>query len=302
MVFFDYSPATPYLTHGVVSAMGELVHQAPIDLPGARLQHDIAITDRYTLLFDMSMRGDPQQKARGKMPLRMERDEPARIGVVPRFGANEDVRWFDVEPFFMYHVINAWEEGEKIVLLGCRIADPVEGDPRNRRAERDVPVLGNLRLAPAFHRWTLDLATGAAREEVLDDVLTEFPRMNDERMGRPSRYSYHPRLARAPTLRFDALICYDLKTGSAAVHEYPRGWFGGEVSFAPRDGGHGAEEDGYLTTFVQEASTGRSQLFVLAASDVASPPLARIEIPQRVPTGYHTRWVPAAELPRQRGL
>lgn len=302
MIFFDYSPIPPYLTLGVVSAQGELLHQAPIELPGPRLQHDTAITERFTLLFDMSMMGDPKQKEPGRMPLRMERNAPARIGLVPRFGTNADVRWFEVAPFFMYHVINAWEEGEKVVLTGCRIADPLMGDPRNPHTADIVPALGNLRLAPVFHRWTLDLATGQAKEEVLDDTFTEFPRMNDAHLGRPNRYSYHPRLARTQTLLFDALIRYDLETGKTTSHEYPRGWYGGEVSFAARDAASGAEDDGYLLTFVQEEATGRSELFVLEARDVAAPPVARIRIPQRVPTGYHTRWVPAAEFLRQRPL
>ena len=43
LVIFDYSPLPPFLTHGVVSPAGELVHQAAIELPGPRLQHDIAI-------------------------------------------------------------------------------------------------------------------------------------------------------------------------------------------------------------------------------------------------------------------
>lgn len=302
MIFFDYSPTPPFLTHGVVSPHGELVHQAPIELPGPRFQHDVAITDRHTLLFDMSMMWDPQQMAQGRMRLRMEREKPARIGVVPRFGTNADVRWFEVAPFFMYHVVNAWEEGDEIVLLGCRITDPLEGDPNNARLDRPVPTLGHLRLAPSFHRWTLDLRTGAAREETLDDVLTEFPRMNDVRLGQRSRYSYHPRLAQAPTLLFDALIRYDLEQGGTVVHEYPRGWYGGEVSFAARDGAGRAEDDGYVVTFVQEEASGRSELFVLDAGDLAAPPVARIRIPQRVPTGYHTRWVPAEELPRQRAF
>jgi len=302
MVIFDYSPLPPFLTHGVVSPAGELVHQAAIELPGPRLQHDVAITERFTLLFDMSMRGDRRERARGRMAIRMERDEPARIGVVPRRGRDADVRWFEVEPFFMYHVVNAWEEGERVVLTGCRIADPIAGDPRNRADAGCVPVLGNLRLAPAFHRWTLDLASGTAREEAIDDRLTEFPRANDTFLGVRSRYSYHPRLARAETLLFDALVRYDLERGTAETYEYPRGWYGGEVSFAARAGGSVAEDDGYLTTFVQEEATGRSELYVLDARDVASGPVARLAIPQRVPTGYHTRWVPAEELPRQRPL
>ena len=302
MVFFDYSPRPPCLTHGVVSAEGELVHQAPIELAGPRLQHDCAITPRFTLLFEMSMLGDPTQKDRGRMPLRMERERPARIGVVPRLGGNQDVRWFEVAPFFMYHVINAWEEGERVVLVGCRIADPVDGDPANPKSAHPVPVLGNLRLAPTLHRWELDLTTGRASETQLDDLLTEFPRMNDGFLGRRSRYSYHPRLARTPTFLFDALVRYDLDTGARAVHEYPAGWYGGEVSFTARDGGSGAEDDGYLLTFVQEEATGRSELYVIDAADVSAPPRARIPIPQRVPTGYHTRWVPAAKLARQRSL
>ncbi len=108
-----------------------------------------------------------------RMRLKMEREAPARIGVAPRFGGNADVRWFEVAPF-MYDVVNAWEEGEKIVLLGCRIADPLEGDPHNAPTARPVPALGHLRLAPVLDRWTLDLATGEAREEAIDDVYTEF--------------------------------------------------------------------------------------------------------------------------------
>lgn len=300
MVFFDYSPLAPFLTHGVVSPAGELVHQAPIELPGSRLQHDIAITERFTLLFDMSMRGDRKERGRGRMAIRMEHDEPARIGVVPRFGASADVRWFEVAPFFMYHVVNAWEEGETVVLTGCRIAEPVVGDPRNAPDTRPVPALGNLRLAPSFHRWTLDLTTGTAKEETIDDLLTEFPRMNDAWLGVRTRYSYHPRLARAETLLFDALVRYDLGSGGRVTYEYPRGWFGGEVSFAAREGGSGAEDDGYLTTFVQEEATGRSELYVLDAHAIDAGPVARIPIPQRVPTGYHTRFVAAADLAGQR--
>ena len=302
MVFFDYAPRPPFLTFGVVSAAGELVHHAPVELPGPRLQHDIGITEHFTLLFDMSLQPDAGRRQAGQMPLSMARDRASRIGVVPRFGSNDDIRWFEVEPFFMYHVINAWEEGDTIVLLGCRIANPLVGDPGNPRFEKAVPELGNLRIEPLFHRWRLDLATGQAREERLDDVVTEFPRMNDAFLGQRSRYSYHPRLAPTLTFLFDGLIRYDVEGGATVVHDYPQGWYGGEVSFAPRAGGSGAEDEGYLLTFVQEEATGRSELHVLDAADLAAPARARLAIPQRVPTGYPTRWVPTAELARQRPL
>ena len=60
LMLFDYKPFPPYLTYAVVSPKGELVHKTEIDLPGPRLQHDLAITERFTLFFDMSMQWDPE--------------------------------------------------------------------------------------------------------------------------------------------------------------------------------------------------------------------------------------------------
>jgi len=121
MVFFDYSIVPPYLTYGVVSAAGEICHLIPIDLPGSRAQHDIALTENYTLLFDMPMFFDPQALQEGVMQTVFARDMPARIGLIPRHG--KDVQWFETEAFYMYHTINAYEQ---VVLLGCRIADPLK--------------------------------------------------------------------------------------------------------------------------------------------------------------------------------
>ena len=133
------------------------------------------------------------------------------------------------------------------------------------------------------------------KEERLDDTLGEFPRMDSRRLGRRSRYSYNPRLAAAPTLLFDAVTKYDLDTGRSWVHRYPEGRFGGEVVFAPRTGSK-AEDDGYLLTFVADEASGESELYILDAAHVADEPVARLRIPQRVPTGYHAWWIPADDL------
>ncbi len=54
LIFFDYSPyRAPYLTYGVASADGTRITTTPIELPGPRLLHDIAITERYTLFLDL---------------------------------------------------------------------------------------------------------------------------------------------------------------------------------------------------------------------------------------------------------
>jgi hypothetical protein len=196
-------------------------------------------------------------------------------------------------------------EGDKVVLVGCKIANPLARDPANppppAHWNGPLPAIGMLQLGPVFQRWTFDLTTGATREEQLDDTLAEFPRMDNRALGRPTRYSYHQRIAPSPTLMFDGVIKYDLERRSSSAHSYPAGWLGGETAFCPRLGAT-SEDDGYLCTFVVHEATGASELYVLDAKNVADRPLARIRIPHRVPTGYHTWWVSADDLASQRPL
>jgi carotenoid cleavage dioxygenase len=299
MMFFDYKPFPPYLVYGVISPAGEVVHFTSIDLPGPRLQHDMAITERYSILLDMSMMWDPELLARGKTKVAFFRDKPARFGVLPRHGKGEEIRWFDATPFYMYHTINAWEEGDTIVVLGCKIENPLAGDPSNPADGRATPTIGFLRLEPFLTRWRIDLRAGTVKEEKLDDVLAEFPRMDNRVLGRRSRYSYNPRIAASPTMLFDGVIKYDTDTGRSWTHRYPAGRFGGETVFAPRAGSKG-EDDGYLLTFVADEASGESDLYVIDAQDVGKGPVAAVRIPQRVPTGYHTWWVSAEEMASQR--
>ena len=298
LCMFDYKPYPPYLSYGVVSARGELVHHTTVELPGPRLQHDLAITEHFTLLFDMSMMLDPKELARGRAKAGFFPEKPTRIGVLPRYASGSEVRWFEAEACFMYHTINAWEEagGTRIVLLGCRIADPLA-----RGDEPSIPRIGHLRLEPRLHRWTLDLERGTVKEEQLDDLLCEFPRMDNRRLGRRTRYSYHQCFAPASTLLFEGVVKYDVESGARTVHAWPEGSYGGETVFAPRAGGS-EEDDGWLITFVVDEHSGASELHVLDARHMEAGPVARVLIPRRVPTGYHAWWVSAEELAGQRTL
>jgi len=300
LMFFDYSPFPPYLRYGVAGADGRVAHLTEIDLPGPRLQHDIAITQTRSLVFDMSMMWDPDELAKGRVKLRFFRDIPSRIGVLPRYGTNTDVQWFEVEPFFMYHTIAAWDEGDEVVLVGCQIPEPMYGGD----APADLalaPTIANLRLEPYLHEWRLNTRTGQARERRLDDRLTEFPRINDDHLAGPARFSYNPTVTPGiETLLFDGLVTYDVRDGSIlADYRYPDGWFGGETTFAPSTEPT-SEDDGYVLTFVAEEATGESELYVWDARAVGDGPVARVPIPQRVPTGYHTQWVSAAQVASQK--
>lgn len=298
LVFFDYDVyRAPHLTYGVASQDGRVTHRTPIEIPGARLFHDIAITPNHTILLDLPMLWDPIKLAQGKRRVRFDRSLPARYGIIARHGDGSTVRWFEGPPCYIYHTVNAWEETTpaghtRIVMTACRIEDPI---PRVPHAEEPhIPRLYFLRMRPCFYRYTFDLGTGQMTEEQLDDRLTEFPRMNEDHLGRPTRYGYHQRLAAEPRLLFDGVIKYD-GDRAAAAHDWGQGRFGGETAYVPRPGGT-AEDDGWLTAFVTDRATGHSELHVLDAPTMQLA--ARVKLPRRVPIGFHTHWVPGAGIPR----
>jgi carotenoid cleavage dioxygenase len=296
MMFMTYGMLPPFLSYGVIDAKGELAHFVPIaSVPGPRYQHDIAITERFTILMDLPMYSDPEMLKIGKSRVRFFRDKPARFGLIPRRGTDADMRWFEAQPCYVYHTINAWEEGDEVVLLGCRIADPLVGDPSNPKTTYEVPAIGLQRLEPYLHEWRMSLATGKVTERRLGDVMVEFPRMDNRLLGVRSRYSYNPKFAHTPTLFFDGLIKHDFERGTDVPHVYPAGWSAGEAVVCPREGSTG-EDDAYVLTFALEHSTGKSELWIWSAKDFGGPPIARVKIPARVPVGYHAWWVPEAQM------
>jgi carotenoid cleavage dioxygenase-like enzyme len=292
LVFFNYDVLkAPHYHHGVVSADGKVSHYEEIGTAAPRIPHDIAITEHYTVIPDLPLGWDPVALSRGKFKIAFDHSAPSRWGILPRHGKGGDVRWFELPSSYVYHFCGAWEDGEKVVVLGCKIDDliPAVPTPGEHIARMDV-----IELVPYLTRWEFDLATGTASETRLDDRPTEFPRINDRLWGRANRYSYNPQLARASELLFDGVIKYDMQRGSSQTRVWGEGVLGGEVVFAPRHGTtrDDAEDDGYVVT-ITTLPGSNSELWVLDAQNITAEPLAIVELPAQVPAGFHAEWAPA---------
>jgi carotenoid cleavage dioxygenase-like enzyme len=289
LVFLDWHPLPPWLCIGEIGADGTLAHYIEVPLPGPRLQHDLALTPHFVVVLDAPLLLEPAAMATGRFELEFHRELPLRVGLVPRraSGAGE-VRWFEAEPGYVFHIVNAWEEEQAVIVHGCRIAEPLVGSGRD---DVRAPRLGGMRLAPTLHRWRLDLRNGSVTEADLDDRFTEFPRTDDRALGQRARFSLHPRIARRDTLLFDGLIRYDIHADRTICHDYPRGWFGGEACLVPDV--HGAT-DGWIVVYVTDERRGRSEVHVLEPAELQV--VARIDLPQRIPAGFHTRWIPGEDL------
>jgi carotenoid cleavage dioxygenase len=144
-----------------------------------------------------------------------------------------------------------------------------------------------LRLEPELVRWTLNLRTGEAREDVIDGALGEFPRVDDRRLGAVTRAAYLSVFAETEQLEFAGVRRVDLHGGQAIERRWPAGWVGGEVSFAPLGEG---EDEGVVVSFVSEIAGERAELWMLDAGSLEI--VARLGIPSRVPVGFHTKWLP----------
>lgn len=291
--FFDQSFfKAPYLSYGVVDASGELVHTAPIEVPGPRQPHDMAITQNYAIIMDLSLFADPDALKVGRYKVNFHADIPSRFGILPRRGDMSSLRWFEADPCYVYHTINAWEEGDEVVLIACRVKNPEPSSYDDKPLGR---MLAFLRLDAQLYEWRFNMKTGQTKERALDDANTEFPTINDNMTGYKSRYAYNVHLSDEPTLFFDGIFKYDLQGGATQRHWFGEGRRGSEAPLARRPNAT-AEDDGYLVSFVHDELENQSEVVILDAADLEAGPVARVLLPQRVPLGFHAAWVPGDEL------
>lgn len=288
-VFFNYGDKPPFMQYGVLRPDGT-VHQTDITLPGPRRPHDIGVTTNYSVLHDFPVFFDDElfKKTGKRIPL-FHPDVPTRYGVIPRFGRDEDVRWFEFEPCYMLHVVNTWEDGDRIVMIGCRTTDPtLKPDKRDGKL---AAMISGITLQANLYKWEMNLATGAVSEGPLDELNAEFPMINDSWLGKKNRFSYHSIIPYEAPATFEGLAKYDLDTGEVVDrYDFARGVYGSEAPFVPREGAT-EEDDGYLVSFVTDTNDWTSACVVLDARNMSAGPVARIELPARVPAGFHATFV-----------
>ncbi len=291
MMFFDYELTEPYIAYGVVNGTGTVKHFTKVDIPGPRVPHDMAITQNYSILMDLPLIYDQEiMVKKGRALPVFRRDLPSRFGILPRFGAGNQVRWFEANPCYIYHTINAWESGDEIIMDCCINPEPAPQKRLKPGATAMDKLNAYLRVEAHLHRYHFNLKTGETKEYQLDDRKTEFPLMNSRYLGRESKFAYNQHFDLSEKLRFDGLVKYNTHDQSAQIHWYGEGRFGSESPFVPRIGAT-EEDDGYVVSFVTDERNGQSEVVILDAKQVDQEPLARVLLPQRVPLGFHACWV-----------
>ena len=297
LMFFDYGLQAPYMHYGVIGADGALKHHVPIALPGPRLPHDMAITQHHSILHDLPLFHDPEALKLGRHKIDFHPDMPTRLGVIPRFGGSDQIRWFDFTPCFLYHVVNAWEDGEWITMVGCRYMPALlaDGSIDAQRTARDVAAL--VQRARLW-RWRMNLRTGQTEEQALDAGRNvEFPSCNAALTGRRTRFGYLCDQREDVILQWPGIRKYDLDSGrmlSAWSDDAEHSWYS-EPWFAAADDPV-SEDHGYVIAFQWNAASRLQTLDIFDARDLGTGPLAQVALPRHVPVGFHGCWIAASRI------
>jgi carotenoid cleavage dioxygenase-like enzyme len=289
--FFGYGSLTnPHVTYYRADASGQLTINRGVDVKALTMMHDFALTAKHVIFMDLPIVFDLDiaRNSKGDIPFRWDDNYGARLGVLRRDDPYGPIRWFDIDPCYVFHVANAYDRGNSIVLQAVRYPE-LWRDNDKWHTNRGFGTEG------VMWRWTIDLGHGTVDEYQIDDQGVEFPRIDDRLAGLPARYAITvgSQDGVAPVPRSGSLVRYDLDQGTAEEHLFDNdGTPGapGEAVFVPA--GPGADElAGWYLSYVYDPVRNGSDLVIIDASNFTGKPVARVHLPQRVPHGFHGNWI-----------
>jgi beta,beta-carotene 9',10'-dioxygenase len=266
-----------------------LIGQVPVKKPS--YMHSFGMSQNYAILCAFPMVVNPLDLLLWLRPFIENFSWKPRMGapfIIINRHTGELVGQFESDPFFAFHHINAFEQGDELVVDICAYPDAEVLDSfymhRLEDPQNEIPF-GNLR------RYRIPLRGKRATYETISDACLELPRFDYERLNMNAGYRYVYGVGIHPAHRqgfYNQITKIDIATGNSYAW-YQDGCYPGEPVFvgAPdrRD-----EDEGVLLSVVLDSDRGTSFLLVLDARSLDE--VARAEIPHPVLFGYHGDYFP----------
>jgi carotenoid cleavage dioxygenase-like enzyme len=284
LLMFSYGQLPPYFVFHRVSPDGKLVQSEEIEVNGPTMHHDFAVSEKYAIVMDLPVVFDLQLAIQGTMPFQWSDDYPARMGLIPRTGTNADAKWFDVDPCYVFHTLNAYDDGDDVVLDACRISEIWRGSASMEGGDG----------VQTLHRFTFNTKTGTTSEQTLDERPMDFPRVPDASVGQKQKFGYTVMFGQSEggVPGFGGLLQTNFQDGSSKLQPFGDTENPSEPSFVAAAGSDGASDEGWVVSYVHNETTEQTEFVILDAQNFDKEPVARVKLPQRVPYGFHGSWMP----------
>jgi len=271
--------------HVVLSPEGKVVRQLEVEVQHGPSIHECAITQNYVVIFDLPVTFSMKSLIGGEsFPYRWNPAHKARVGLLPRMGTADQIIWCDVDPCYVFHVANSYEDADGSIIVDCAVYETMFS--KGLEGPNGTPL--------GLERWTIFPDGGKVMRKTIDPAAQEFPRPDERLLGQRYRYAWAigiPSDGDPAFLGAQPLYRHDLETGDRQVHDFGAGRVPGEFVFVPRTP-DAPEGDGWMMGYVIDTNTQTTDLEILDASDMSLPPVASVHIPHRIPPGFHGNWLP----------
>lgn len=257
--------------------------------------HDFAATERHlvVLVAPLALRLLPMMlglKAFDRS-LVWEAARGTEVIVIPLDAPASPKRFF-VDPFWTWHVGNAFERGDGTIALDVVRYDDFASSNEwlSHVASGDVARDTDGWLA----RAVIDPKAESIAFERLRDRTGEFPRVAPGVDARRHGTLYWTEHSSKEVGRFgppDTVVALDVESGAVDAYAFEGGHKPSEAVFAPRPGGDG-ERDGWLITQVYDPDAHATYWAVLDAARVSEGPVATAHLDHHVPLSFHGAWWP----------
>ncbi|CAN1218850.1 Carotenoid 9,10(9',10')-cleavage dioxygenase 1 [Linum perenne] len=310
LITFGVNASKPFMELGVVSADGEkLLHKVDLNL------------DRYNVILDFPLTMDIDRLIKGGSLIKYNKEDYARIGVMPRYGDTDSVQWFEVLPNCTFHILNCFEHGDEVVVWGCRslesiIPGPEMGENKfewfSRRFRNAEPSNDDESLFTCLYEWRLNLQTGDVKEKNLTgtEASMDFPMIHPRFTGLENKFGYtqtiDPEASSSSGMTkyggLAKLYFQDPQSNCDSIkveyHKLETNTFCTGAAFVPKFAEGSCyeqdeeEDDGWIISFVHNEVTDISQVYIIDAKKFSSEPVAKVRLPCRVPYGFHGAFMP----------
>lgn len=256
--------------------------------------HDFFATENYFLVYLQPAFFNPFSFLAGlnsfTEAITWKPEEGGLLALIPRNG--EATRYIETPASWMWHALNAYEEGNTLIADFIGYDDPehfIGKDPAFS-AIMDGRLAAN-QIGGHLRRFVVNLDTHTAREERIADGPFEFPMTHAATALRKHRYGYMS-YGTHDSIFHSGLARVDTQTGDTQSFDLGKHVWVGEPIHTP-DPAHPLQENaGWVIAQALDGATGKSFYAVFRAENLSDGPIAKAHLAHHMPISFHGHWTP----------